>query len=1234
MSNLPLRHVSIRVPWHDSGWNGTVCRHPVGNASCLVLREVRETRDDARETELAGQSIEHLDPRTKWPACIGERGSFMAPFEHSRMVHHPYASFSDAHGHMRPVSLRHPPYSAATIPFRWMTRDEAWRLSEEYDLAADPAREPTEGFLERTNWVQDHTNQRALLDAFFGAIAPERSLCFFYVKQSPMVDDADRVLVGAGRVLSMGEPIEYGYASAQKLRSYVWDRAIAHSIRPGYADGFLLPYHELLAKAEDDASIDLRACTALAPEDRRAEFSYAGEHVTHDGAISALLACREALETAERHLDASPAPMLAWIDQRLGELWRLRGPSPGLGSALIAFGIQHGNFLAMELASMLGDNEDPFPLLDRVMDGDVTLSEKGESYVSRMKRDQWAAIREKRPERRRLLELLARLELTPKQAERFYVVEERELRMPGLNDADILANPYVLYEEDRVSSDPISATTVDRGVFPSPIVRSAHPLPEPTRVDDPTDERRIRALTVRTLEGSATDGHTLQPRATVVRAIRGLLLDPPASVDGDLMDLLEGNFAPKVLVTEMGSGEPAYQLDRLDATTRLIRGFVEKRVAGIRHEMDANWRELLDEELGASGEEDPLEERARDEKAAVLAEIAASRASVLIGPAGTGKTTLLKILVNHPEVAAGGVLLLAPTGKARVRMQMATGRHAQTLAQFLVPTGRYDGDTGSYLVKGENKFDGAKTVVVDESSMLTEEMLASLIDALKGVDRFILVGDPRQLPPIGAGRPFFDIVEQLKPDNVEASFPRVGPGYVELTVRRRHIGQVREDVQLADWFSGQPLGAGEDEVLGRILDTDDTPTLRLVPWESGEDLREVILDVLVEEIEGLESREDVLGFEVSLGGSEYEGRAYFHRGQTAERSESWQILSPVRGLTHGVRDLNRLIQTTFRSQTVAAARQTRFRKIPKPMGPEGIVYGDKVINLRNRRTDRLYPKDGGLEYVANGEIGIVVGQYKGRNAQWRGAPWKLEVEFSSQPEFAYDFTGRLLQDEGSPILELAYAVTVHKAQGSEFGLCLLVLPESSRVLSRELLYTALTRQRDRIVILHQGDRADFRNYASDYYSETKRRLTNLFVPPRLTTIQDRFLEERLIHKSGRGEPMRSKSEVIIADQLAAAGIDYEYESPLSAPDGSTRWPDFTIQDDDSGRMIYWEHCGMLGIPEYDERWARKQVWYADQGILRTDEAESGASRVLVVTEDDTKGGISSQAIKELISSLF
>lgn len=1232
-TKLPLRHVSIRVPWHDSSWDGTVCRNPKGNAACLVLKEIRDTRDDDRQQQLAGQSIADLDQTTQWPACIGERSTFMAPFEFTRMVKHPYASFSEAHAHIKPVAFRHPSYSAATIPFRWMSRDVAWELAEELDLDVDPEREPMDGWLGRNNWVQDHYNQRALLDTFFGAIEPERSLCFFYVKQTPMLDEADRVLVGAGRVLKIGDPLEYGYSNGGVLRSYVWDRAISHSIRPDMLDGFLLPYHELLAKAEEDSTIDLTACTALAPADRRIEFSYAGEHVTHDGALAALLACRGALERSKPYLDSSVDSQLAWIDARLGELWKLRGPAPGLGAALTAFGFQRGNFIALELSSMLGDNEDPWPLLDKVIDDPSLLSEGVREHVTRTTRDKWQAVREKRPERRGLLELLARFELTPQQATRLYVVEERESLWPGVTDSALLDNPYLLYELDRVSIEPVSIWTTDRGVFPPPAVRDAHPLSEPTRVDDPTDGRRVRALAIESLERDASEGHTVRPRSAVVRAVRGFALDPPCPVDGDLMDLVEAQFEPHMAITEMATGETAYQLERLQATSVLLRNFVQKRTQGARHELDADWHGLLNEELGSSGKEDELEARARAEKAAALRELAEARFSVLIGPAGTGKTTLLKVLVNHPAVAAGDVLLLAPTGKARVRMQMSTNISAQTLAQFLVRLDRYDPQTGAYRVVGENKIEAAKTVIVDEASMLTEEMLAALVDSLKGVDRFILVGDPRQLPPIGAGRPFFDIVEHLRPENAEAAFPRVANGFAELTVHRRHIGEVRHDVQLANWFSGQALGAGEDEVLGEIVASADTPTLRFVEWTSAEDFREILLDTLVEEIDELQSRDDVLGFETSIGGSEYQGRAYFHRTKTHAKCEGWQILSPVRGLTHGVRDINRLVQTTFRAQTIEWARQARFRKIPKPVGPEGIVYGDKVINLVNATTDWVYPKEGGINYVANGEIGVVVGQFKSKDAKWKGAPWKLQVEFSSQPEFAYEFTPRQLQEEGRPALELAYAVTVHKAQGSEFGLSFLVLPESSRLLSRELLYTALTRQRDRIVILHQGDRSELKKFASDYFSETKGRLTNLFVPPRVTQLHDRFFEDRLIHTSSRGEPMRSKSEVIIADLLAAAGIEYEYEAALMAPDGSTRWPDFTVVDADSGRIFYWEHCGMLGDPEYAERWARKLKWYASHGIVPHDDAP-GATRSLVVTEDDEKGGISSQAIKERIADLF
>lgn len=155
----------------------------------------------------------------------------------------------------------------------------------------------------------------------------------------------------------------------------------------------------------------------------------------------------------------------------------------------------------------------------------------------------------------------------------------------------------------------------------------------------------------------------------------------------------------------------------------------------------------------------------------------------------------------------------------------------------------------------------------------------------------------------------------------------------------------------------------------------------------------------------------------------------------------------------------------------------------------------------------------------DGEIGMAIGYY------WRrGKPdlrWKLEVEFSSQPKFKYDFTSRDFSEEGNAILELAHALTVHKSQGGEVGTVILVLPNPCRLLSRELLYTALTRQRERVVILHQGPRTNLRKFSTDDRSETARRLTNLFVAPSPVAIDGRFFEEGLIHRTARGEMVRS-----------------------------------------------------------------------------------------------------------------
>lgn len=170
------------------------------------------------------------------------------------------------------------------------------------------------------------------------------------------------------------------------------------------------------------------------------------------------------------------------------------------------------------------------------------------------------------------------------------------------------------------------------------------------------------------------------------------------------------------------------------------------------------------------------------------------------------------------------------------------------------------------------------------------------------------------------------------------------------------------------------------------------------------------------------------------------------------------------------------------------------------------------------------------------------------------------------------------------------------------------------------------------MILHQGPRSEIKAFASDELSETARRLTNLFVAPAPVEVRGRFFEEGLIHRTSRNELVRSKSEVIIADRLADLNIEYLYEQPLTI-DGETKYPDFTIEDAETGVTYYWEHCGMLHNPAYRQRWERKLAWYRAHDILPHTEG-GGSHGTLIVTEETDRSGISSAKIKSIIQEIM
>lgn len=293
---LAQQHLSIRVPWHDTDWTGRVCARPAENMACLRLERIRELRDDDKEEKSAGKAWSELT-QEQLPPCVVERAGFMSPQPRSDLRTHNFADWSPVHKLLGPAPLELPPYSAGCIPYLWTSRegarerDEAWDLGLRWELeeAVD------EAVGHKANWLQHGDNQRRILDTFFDAVVPESSLCFFYAKETPLIDDPRRVIVGVGRVLKVGRAVEFAQLDSP-FPSLAWDRAVSHSIRPDFADGLMMPYQEILALADADPSTDPADFAVLAPDESFEEFSFVSEHVRNDTAISCLLSLDKGVE--------------------------------------------------------------------------------------------------------------------------------------------------------------------------------------------------------------------------------------------------------------------------------------------------------------------------------------------------------------------------------------------------------------------------------------------------------------------------------------------------------------------------------------------------------------------------------------------------------------------------------------------------------------------------------------------------------------------------------------------------------------------------------------------------------------------------------------------------------------------------------------------------------------------------------------------------------------------------
>jgi hypothetical protein len=156
------------------------------------------------------------------------------------------------------------------------------------------------------------------------------------------------------------------------------------------------------------------------------------------------------------------------------------------------------------------------------------------------------------------------------------------------------------------------------------------------------------------------------------------------------------------------------------------------------------------------------------------------------------------------------------------------------------------------------------------------------------------------------------------------------------------------------------------------------------------------------------------------------------------------------------------------------------------------------------------------------------------------------------------------------------------------------------LLSRELVYTALARSREQLVLLIEGDDATVLfDLTRPERSETARRNTNIFQSVIRAADDTVPFAEHLIHRTEKGHLVRSKSELVIANMLFQLGIPYEYERVLDGTTAAGRLrPDFSFVTAD-GDLLVWEHLGMLSRPDYKRGWDWKRAWYEKNGFAES-----------------------------------
>ena len=396
---------------------------------------------------------------------------------------------------------------------------------------------------------------------------------------------------------------------------------------------------------------------------------------------------------------------------------------------------------------------------------------------------------------------------------------------------------------------------------------------------------------------------------------------------------------------------------------------------------------------------------------------AQERIMILTGGPGTGNTTTLAGILTLFDRRGLETLLAAPTGRAAKRLSELTGRDASTIHRLLET--QISPETGE-MVFQRDEDDPLKcdALIVDEMSMVDVLLMHSLLLALPEKAKLILVGDPDQLPSVGAGRLFSDLITS---------------GAVKTICLTEIFRQAQQSLIV---MNAHAVNRGELPVL-TVKDRDFFFMKRRTP------------EAVVQTIAELCSRRLPQNMGI--------------------RPEDIQVISPTRKGETGTVNLNRVLQAALNPP--APAKKEKF------CGEICFREGDRVMQIRNNY-DILWKKQGGGAGtgIFNGDIGTIQ---------------KIDLN-EDQITILFDDREVVYDSDMLPELELAYAITAHKSQGSEYKTVIFaVFGGAPMLLTRGVLYTAITRARELLILVGNEEvvaQMTFNNRRDKRYSGLRWRL--------------------------------------------------------------------------------------------------------------------------------------------------